>query len=255
MNKLFIHAGFPKTGTTTLQKCLFPLLELDYWGKIGSTYPHQEMKEVFLNGQPIALNLKKTTLVSEEGIAFFGNNHNEKAKHLKEITKGLNAELIFTIRKQGDLIPSFYAQTYRGKNFDEFVSENCFDYEKLIHPYEELFKVHIFPIEGLFDDNRLANLLGVSRLPIISSRLNVRKETNGNADYYQLNPRKLKHHPFWRHFSGTPLEPCIKRYRNWRIGKFRISHECKENLNFLYRSSNFRLSEKYGLSLEKYGYF
>lgn len=141
-NKAFIHIGFPKTATTTLQKNIFPIIpDLEYLGLYDRDdtelnkysvsediieqiikMPHIEFK---IKTKPLA-NKGKDILFSEENIiteTLIPTSKNiSLSKRTQDLTSSLRniiyyfknyeTHVILSTRKQTELIPSFYAQHY-----------------------------------------------------------------------------------------------------------------------------------------------
>ena len=143
MKTIYLHIGYPKTGTTLLQKKIYPKIEkIEY---IGKEYSNKNILDRYKESFRIDINiinflrkikfnnsipkivLKKETsyLLSEESIIFETlRPHNGNECYLKEHyliieaiekifpKKEYDVHLIFTIRNQVELIQSIYPESY-----------------------------------------------------------------------------------------------------------------------------------------------
>ena len=189
MPKLFIHPGFPKTATTSLQDHFFgrhpQILHL------AQPYDTRtrEMEEVLM--QPDGYfdadrfrdlfdritagdDGKKVRVLSEEAYITYNSLRAPIARRLHELFP--DAEIVFTIRNQIDCLKSYYvgkARMLRGpapyrnrhvtlENYLQFSMarwERSFlgtmNYERAIRFYEELFgrdRIHILTFEDFIGD-------------------------------------------------------------------------------------------------------
>jgi len=158
--EVFIHIGYPKTATTTLQKYLFPYhSELEYLREDGKNLSFfRDM--VFSRENYVKKNIdfyrqellkfmkidKNKYIYSEESLTSFGMYFrfepspyiwtvelNSIARKLKTIFKNISifkqVKIIVTIRKQDDMIKSMYAQVFNmvfkrfrlTNNFEKFM--------------------------------------------------------------------------------------------------------------------------------------
>lgn len=135
MLEIILHLGYPKTGTTSLQKHVFPNLEgIIYLGK----YYHEDSDQAFyffqgkkINSFSVLLKVLKNSeglkgkfLISNEDIVYnllrenilSINTSKEKVfefySYIKNITQCTNLGIILGIRDQAELIHSIYAQSY-----------------------------------------------------------------------------------------------------------------------------------------------
>ena len=181
--KLILHLGFPKTGTTTLQKWVFPRIpDINYVGRYyGATEPWQTNLEklpqqfkvegakspdelenrIKIAGDALRKTLENSqipTLFSAEGTlgqclapypGMFSHNRFKPAPRLEEVLlhvksicdeAGVNSpKLIFTMRRQDELLSSFYAEAFMDRysrvqqtsTFDGFLN-SIFSDEQII---------------------------------------------------------------------------------------------------------------------------
>lgn len=141
--RIFIHVGYPKTGTTSLQQHVFPIInELQYLGKhdneeglfdfeaelVNDLIFKKNMEIDFVKLRQSLLKDKKgiPLLISEE--SFLSNSlrvsrfkNSDVLPEPKEIAKNINSlftpedfdvNILFTIRRQDEMITSLYAQSY-----------------------------------------------------------------------------------------------------------------------------------------------
>ncbi len=175
MKSRFIHIGYPKTGTSTLQSSVFPdHPEINYLGapflspslrenifidillKDSLGYNPQTTKDKFLpylkktESDP---NFKVTGISYEEFSFSFDGTHTDRglvAKRLKNILG--DAKIIILVRNQLDFIRSFYSETIKGGcffSFEDFLQAHYWRfytyffhqlfYHKMIQCYQDLF--------------------------------------------------------------------------------------------------------------------
>jgi len=139
MSKIFLHVGLHKTGTTFLQKNIFPNLENTV---------------VYYNKQPVKDKDKdKTVIISEEGFTHSMRRDN-KVKWYREYTAkelqklyGKDSYVILVLRDKKGLVKSLYSQyvksggIYRFQRwYNKYFDEGTLDYQHLIDLYNSLFK-------------------------------------------------------------------------------------------------------------------
>lgn len=185
MIKLFLHVGFPKTGSSTLQKHLFALHpDLNYLGRPLSG-PLAELEQGILTLDDTAFEAQlpsyqeqlraglegldnRPLLLSHEGFLrqtrYGGHDLAVTAKRLHRVfADGLGnraqIQILITIRNQADLILSHFVQFMKGqqKDLDRHLATG------LREPGEGIFA-------GLFYDDllaRYAGLFGAGNLHIL----------------------------------------------------------------------------------------
>lgn len=173
MNKtIYVHIGYPKTGTTTLQKDFFPYIsEIEYLGiNENDRYSSKLSKEVIdfiLFGfgdlskaadtlKPIIEN-KEKLILSHEEITYLALKKTmikgsyqvipfeDIAIRIKQLFNKLKIEIkiLITIRKQEDIITSLYAQSYTHHYSLQSETKNFKRFLKLFlsnsaHPFKEV---------------------------------------------------------------------------------------------------------------------
>lgn len=233
MNKVFFHVGYHKTGTTWMQNELFPKLNIKYLGRIYNSKKNADHNFSGKGlGEIISLAKKQTedVLISDEGI-MTDQSPKQVAQQIKRHFAG--AKIILSIRNQNDLINSrinhaskrFYLQK---KLAYECKSENIngeafefYDFENTFNIFSKYFgsdAVHIIVYERLFDDD----------LEILRLEKFLNTKLNG------LTSKDIKYN---------------KRSKNKQI-KNSLNKKIKER----YRESNYKISKKLNINLNKYGY-
>lgn len=202
-----------------------------------------------------------------------------------------DAHIILFIRNQLDMIPSFYSsylrkggslkidELFSARNIDGggFFSFSMYDFAEMISFYQHLFgkdKVHVFLYEDFLEDNasflyKLSAKFGfdinIDQLTYAKSNEKLRKGLVTTVRFLNMfsargaQPKKcLFDLPFmaslmtkerlnkWNSYAVFGK----KDYRNDILGK-----TLKETITSLYKNSNRRLIEEFGLKdVQKYGY-
>lgn len=143
LKKAFIHIGFPKTGTSTLQKHLFPKLKrlkflgTHHFGKrLDLVYDVQSGKRVSKDYQELQKNdlpilLSDESLTPSQDFSINQgdtlNKYEKIAINLKTLFErhGYSPSIIFTIRRQDSMILSQYSQFFPW--YQRNVETNSFD--------------------------------------------------------------------------------------------------------------------------------
>ena len=170
MKKIIIHIGYPRTGSTYLQSKIFPNLKnINFLGKPFSEKKSKkfylfekkifcydnlyfEKKKKFLGKELKTFFKNEINLISHEGFLrntrfyekknkfYKGNNYSNNIKRiyevLKTITSKKNIYFMVFIRKQADLLPSYYSNFWESEyeiskkiNYVNFLKD-CFDSDK-----------------------------------------------------------------------------------------------------------------------------
>tara|TARA_B100001057_G_scaffold501156_3_gene621175 strand:- start:2465 stop:3355 length:891 start_codon:yes stop_codon:yes gene_type:complete len=296
MKKIIFHLGFPRTGTTYLQSILFPKLRnINFLGKpfdkknskifyefekriFSYDDLYFEKRKKFLGKEIKILFKNKINLISHEGLLrntrfyekkdkyFKGNNYSNNLKRLYKVLKTIipknNIYFLIFLRKQSDLLPSYYSNFWKSEyqisksiNYTKFI-ENCletneFNFGKIIN-YYELYnylisfipssKVKLIDYESFFakDKNKLklfAKLFDNSDKHIESLiNYNLVNSNKKNKNYYYNDLDKFLPKIFKKKFIQT------SKFEN-------------KILNF-YKNSNFKLDKKIPkLNLKLNGYY
>ena len=292
---LILHIGPEKTGSTTLQKYIFPNLEdVDYpdcWEKLGKLdYKFASTDDFVELLKPYIGNSQKSSMVfSREDL------WKVRAQRLRESTLDkmgclvATVKVIVVIRRQGDILPSLYAQNaskIRKEGFEDYV-ESIFNsnklpahitYESIVDSFINAFgndAVHVTPMEALFDPankdarHRLALFMGVKPKALeaafnAAEPANKRASSNGQKVTYEVKSRLTYSgramQSAWnktKYFLGpirnkSWLKSLRQRFRHCltRSLDFQVTQERKAELTAAFAESNWRLAKKCGLEQE-----
>ena len=316
---LYIHIGYHKTATTTLQKHFFPFLkDVTYLGKyfsgsekfifeISILQFDKGSKEIH-NDELFKLIKDSSGIISEERII---DDLSNIIKYEDLLPSGLvsktkvndfyqffdkklfTVKVILTIRRQDQIIESYYAQVYRRrlskiskldtfkKFINDFLNENDFGkrdyyfYLNTILTFQEVFgkdNVLVLPYELFCEDkkkflNKLAFFMNTEFSHIEfdeEKRENVRVTANKGKRHSQKtvfhslkiirNILPLKNYPGW-------VKMLAEKTKNWTVpfqknpGIIKIDPESRIKVLEIYAESNKQLDELLNLSLKKYGYY
>lgn len=177
--RILVHIGLAKTGTTTLQTCLFFELHhrglVNYYGRVGLDDKNQSLEwktigdaiinNKILNPNEIILKSDKVNIFSDEHLSVPKDYHEligNKGVGMKEIctqirngfcSMGATVTILIVLRNQQTMIPSFFNETYKYYSRKNIKSYNCFvdnvlekpvefdsfNYEALVKNYIETF--------------------------------------------------------------------------------------------------------------------
>ena len=306
---LAIHAGLPRTGTTTLQTHLFAAhSQIDYLGIFKGAIATREtrrnslcrdlmiaelMRELLFD-DPLAPDVPRCRALwrdicnrprlggmvwSWEGLATDVPRKREaRPRNLASVMRP--ARVLITLRSPSSLLESLYFQILRRNNrgrrrpvwyrpIDEWLASQwnaeiaaILDYEHTVEMYARVFgddAVHLLLFEELQRDPS-SFVASICRLLAIDEKEGVRR-TRGR----QENPTSGRVVDIIRRSSGGLLgylrrqAPISMQLRGWlpstsRSATPRISDEGRERIAEHTRAGNRRLSERFGLDLERYGY-
>lgn len=190
-NSVYIHVGFPKTGSTFLQKIVFKTLHEE--GKINYVnYANSSWRKLTLIGCTPSFSLTDEEVLSLRGLLVNGMvnvisdeslvgsvwmkycNFLNNSSNLQKIYP--EAKIIFTIRNHSDLFKSLYAQFHHEGGISKFermflkkevynnywqllddvkIPYETFFYSKMITHYENVFQkknILVLPFEYLLID-------------------------------------------------------------------------------------------------------
>ena len=184
-----IHVGLPKTGTTSLQKNIYPVLsklKKYKWYKEENNELYQKVRDhiarMRFGYQIEKFFLDDYNFISDEGLCGWDPHYWEEFAEKNLIAFGRNSHIILTLRKPSDYLNSVYIQTclHEGniqnpKDFfleKKFYSERLeiakfaieeFSYLKLINYYTTRFnKVTVVKYEELKNLQFLKNIFFLS---------------------------------------------------------------------------------------------
>jgi hypothetical protein len=254
---IFFHVGLHKTGTTFLQKAVFPKWQ-------GVTYIPWPNLELFLR-----LDAGKTYLVSREGLS--GKNwahHEERDASLKRLSEMFqDAQILISFRKHSGYITSSYRQYLQRGGPARF--EQYFDLENdrgVMKREDFVFRRKLESIETHFGrrpfvflheelsgdlDMLLRDMEGYIGGKAPSSEEISRKRYNESVGYYpaqllrrfnmysrsELNPdgRYNLNHPTLQRLRLTPREVC-RHWLSFLPNRPFLSREVASSIDEFYQS-------------------
>ncbi len=261
MKNLILHIGYPRTGTTWLQKNFFP--KVKNFDILKNPHP-------IIFGQKELKSFPENFIVSHEEIINVRLN-NRKLKepcHLKpfidKITSKYNNVTFFVIiRKQTDIITSAYS--YRlattGKiSFAEYLSQikknnkiNQWAYYSHLKNFEECYgiKLKIFLFEDFIYNNKafsehLSKELGFE-IDINSIKYNKKNESKGKIT------RNLIH--LTKYIGGDYASNLVYRILPNIGKKFSMPEPYRTEIFEYFKEENEKLDKEYNLGLKKYKYY
>jgi len=220
---LILHIGLEKTGSTTLQQYIFPNLEdvnypEDFRKNIKNLHYELASTEDFVECfNPYIENSQKSSMVfSREDLWKFRTQRLRESTLDKMGCLVATVKVIVVIRRQGDILPSIYAQNaskIRKAGFEDYV-ESIFNsnklpanisYESIVNSFINAFgndAVHVTPMEALFDPankdarHRLALFMGVKPKALeaafnAAEPANKRASSNGQKVTYEVESSNL----------------------------------------------------------------
>jgi len=323
---IVIHVGYPKSGTTTLQKHFFPNVEnykfigrfkseefMDRYKLISSDSFNRLVFEDYIRfdskkiRDSILNNDNNSFIISEEN--FIAISFREKlikgemvmpdfalsAKKLRDIFDAdkFNVKIFFTIRRQEDLIPSLYAQSYAGyyaksskydsfsKYFSFFESNNrnelnkLLDYNFVVNEYMKIFgreNVKVYLSEEFFVNPKVfyTRLIDDFGFEIDFNQLDLKAKENVRfEDGYRktdnitlakwLSYFKARYFPQLK--INTPrlfrkyLDRVVVKDNDSVSKTVVLDSKQKEKIREKYLESNTKISTSLKLPLNEYGYF
>lgn len=245
--KIYIHIGYPKTGTTTLQKHFFPYIkEIKYIGKHINRDAYFDFSSnivndlIFKNEHDIDfLKIKKEIsnfmtkdkiLLSEEDFLFeclrppMLKNINMQPKPMEIAEKLRNifdkehydVTIIMTIRKQNEMLTSLYAQAY------------VFNYSKY-EKYNSFYKFFNIFLEGSDDF-----VPALDYLKVITDYESIFGKNNIKILTYE----ELKKSPFTFYSKlSNALEIDIFKYADVAINKIENRRITKSGYKKIYKKN------------------
>jgi hypothetical protein len=300
MKRLLVHVGYPKAASTSLQNGLFLALHrakaINFLGRAfesgfyGTRRNKGDFKAWFDHvispasdeKNSIGILSDRTTNFLSEGLFMMNERHSDRIvgpellqKHFSHQADQIDVMII--IRKQEDLVPSYYFQNYRklqSDHFADFLEQNqrhrwtgeakIFNFCDVAQAYATVFgkdHVHILFFED-FVRNRerfsaeLAKVMdvdaGVIKTNLGESQLNETRKEAGTVVVKKLRPGYL-----WRTIKLLELAGLkfADRLRH-RIPAVTVLE--KRQIFEAFKDSNLRLAEGFGLDkrvMQEYGYF
>ncbi len=292
MQEIICHIGFPKTGTTYLQKNIFPLIQnINY---VESTSIQRllhdliEKDDSFYNDSKIHTELNSmhhsnlSTLFSYEALA--GHHIKTEFPNRSQIARRLKAagvnKIIITIRNQTDVLESTYKQYIKSggvlklsKFFNLKNNPNptffidFFNYAKIVALYSEIFgaeNVKVLQFEKLFSKSdtfkkELALFLNIKHEDILSP-----KGVKVNKSLSNFSTKALR---IINHFTYNTYRPShliskkISSHNFYKVliridkskNKKKLISKYRNEISSHFLDSNLVLKEKYHIDLhDKY---
>jgi hypothetical protein len=288
---VFIHPGMVRTATSTLQRHVFTNHHEIFY--LGLPAPSDELHWAVTHVcQADSVHLEPDRLhdVFEAAIGIASHDQKvmisyENFAFCKSKDKGLIAErlhalfpqasILFTIRRQEDLVVSRYLTDLRKlvklRSFIEFEDwywfgyreayRHIFDdlyYNEIISYYIDLFgksQVHVHLFEQLKEDAAafsagFAGSLGVSPREFHELLGQSRDNAAMTRAYYQ----------FWRHFGHLLPRRIVRKlsrrtdHRPGKPARVEMSAEIRAHLASIYSDGNARLMATVGVDLARHGY-
>jgi hypothetical protein len=235
---IYLHVGYPKTGTTFLQREYFPAIEgyyyidqVEMWrsGFLGILFDDYfatdiEKYTTILNNWKKAAGDKKL-FISYEG--FIGNllngikNFPLICRRLKETN--FEFKILLTIRRQEKIIDSLYIQyIHQGGaiSFDDFIklstkaplhlSLNLFDYNAIYNALMNEFgerNIFVLPYEAIRDYDDLNNFLSIFLDLKITLKTNDFKSQNVSLSRFNLKILRFSNRFFTSWVSSNGIFP------------------------------------------------
>ena len=301
MKRLLIHVGYPKAASTSLQNGLFLALHkaeaINFLGRAfesgfyGTRRNKGDFKRWFdhvIANKPYDTKNSLGTLTDgvtnflSEGLFMMNERYNDRIVGPELLQNQFSRQadqidVMIIIRKQEDLVPSYYFQNYRKlekKSFADFLAYNeqrkrtgeakIFNFYDVAQAYVAVFgKTHFHML--FFEDfvrNRdrfsaeLAKVMdvdaGVIKANLGESQLN---ETRKEAETVVI--KKLRSGYLWRIVKMLD-RTGLKFTDSLRPRVPAVTAEEKRILFKAFKDSNLRLAEEFGLDkrvMQEYGYF
>lgn len=286
-----IHIGWPKTGTTTLQRHFFD----KHPGIENLGRPYRDLRLAAMSrhivhddeadfdgpacratfGELIAPRLggRKAVLLSDELFPHYqGADRALIAQRLRSIFG--NSKIIITIRHQLDLVASFYIHSCKpGKfyNVEEWLRRHKNDYLPTLK-FFDLAKIYadLFGFENvgvfLFEDMRrdpakfsrnIASFIGVDQdigAHLLEGEHEHLRKSERMVHYARFRTIFLPHVELSRFVPNFAREACRRVLAQGSRATAEISEGWQAYLRDLYAPSNRNLAQSFGLALAEYGY-
>ena len=290
MQEIICHIGFPKTGTTYLQKNVFPQIKNinyvesnrikqllhDLIEKDDSYYPKDKIHTELMQMHNLGLNmLFSYEALSGHHIRTEFPNRSQIARRLK--AAGVN-KIIITIRNQTDVLESTYKQYIKSggvlklskffnfkNNLNPYFYIEFFNYEKIIKLYSEIFgieNVKVIQFEDLFLKNG-------SYKRELASFLKVKNDDFGDSQKMKVNKslsnfstkllRVINHFTYNTYRPSNLISKRISSHAFYRLlllidrskNKNKLISKYKNEISSYFLDSNIGLEEKCNLNLHK----
>jgi len=296
MKKIILHLGFPRTGSTYLQSRVFPKIKnINFLGKpFNKNYSkifyefekkifsyddlYFEKRKNFLGKDIDKLFTNKINLISHEGFLrntrfyekkdkfYKGNNYSNNLKRIYEVFKTIvpkkNIYFIIYVRKQTDLLPSYYSNFWKSEyqisksvNYAKFIN-NCFDPNKFnfgkIINYNVLYdylvsfiprsKINFIDFESFFSKEK-------NKIKLFANLFNNNDQYIKDLINYNLINSNKKNNNYYYKDLHNLLPKVFKK-------KFTQTSELENKIFTFYKNENLKLDKKIvQLNLKSNGYY
>lgn len=276
MKHIYIHIGFGKTGTTSIQDMLY--LYRNNLKKQGVLYPvtglrgsgHHNLAQLGTTELPMLFDNLKNEIENSHcerivlSSEFFVFCKNEYVSALAKSLSGYSTTIVFYVRNQVSLLESVFLQWQKvGSEYDEHIDlfflkhKHSFDFNKKIEPWALHFGASNI-IAGVFDKHIIGDDVVIDFLERIGNiRLELTKEK------FQSNPSLIPE------FSNaiTMIDQCVsdpllrQRFIEELLKlsvKFKkhsdislLDQSLKQAVITFYKESNIEFADKYLNDTEK----
>jgi len=301
MKRLLIHVGYPKAASTSLQNGLFLALhkakainflgrafESGFYGTRRNKADYKDWFDHVVGNNPFDVKNSLGTLSDEiinflsEGLFMMNERRSDRIVgpellHQQFSAQADKIDIMIIIRKQEDLVPSYYVQNYRKleeKQFSDFLTQNqdrkwageakIFNFCDVAQAYAAVFgkdHVHVLLFEDFVQNRQrfsaeLAKLMavdpGIIELNLGKIQLN---ETRKDADTVIIKKNRTR---FLRRLIKKLEATGLKFADTLRSRIPAVTAQEKRTLFEAFKDSNVRLAEEFGLDhrvMQEYGYF
>ena len=299
MKKLLLHVGYPKSASTSLQNGLFLGLHkanaINFLGRAFESefYGEKQNKGLYkswfdhvvasgpYNANPIGELSERLPNVLSEGLFMMNERHHERIVGPDVLQKYFASHadkvgVLIVVRKQQDLIPSYYVQNYRRFEqsvFGEFLAHHkredwkgetkIFNFHEVAKAYAAAFGkdgVHIVFFED-FVRNRtrfseqLGAAMGVDPI-VIQSYLGNGHLNRAPKKAHAVMVRKPS--KFSRRLTKISEKLGLSLADFFQVPLPAIADEERVSIHESFRDSNLRLADDFSLdkqAMQNYGYF
>jgi len=269
---MIIHVGYPKCGSTFIQKNVFPNLTKNKYFDVDIT---RNLLKGLIEDDDIDYikPIIKKGLYTSENLLTIGNPQvNIRTRTANRLKEAGFKKVIICIRNQKTIIDSLYRQVIQdGASISfklylkNYLILNFLDYKKSIELYHNIFgkeNVKIIMVETLKDKNTIDNLSKfIGEKIIIKSK----KKKNESLSNFSLALLKILNHFISSRYRPSILIP--KKLTSWKVkqilllfdklGFVRTNYIDKRKMHGIldrFKKSNNELASLLNLPLDKYNY-
>jgi len=304
MARIYFHIGYPKAASTTLQYNLFlnhsQINYLSYKAQLKDrnafqsnptthklyklieetddlVYDPEELKQIYNKHFDPEIDMSKCNVFSSEGVTQGMVDHELCATRIKSILP--DAKIIIVIRRQQDLIRSWYEMNYYKpysktnlslndwvkdkSNLKQTIFLSGLDYHQIISHYRFLFgseNVLVLLFEWLkmepdYFFDRLSECLNIERDEIQGHLTNKSNNPASIQRLHKIRKRLLPGIQFSKWLPGNVHDTMIKILtKTIKFEKIENSTEYLTTVKRLYGESNRKLSYDLKIDFERLGY-